>query len=104
MTWRQSLRQLFGLVPTLDLHGFGVKDALALCGRFLSEAQQQGEPEVLIVYGKGKRSPGGRGVLRDVVPHWLDHDGRPLVERWERLPDASGGDGSVRVWLRREPA
>ena len=100
---RHTLRTLFGLVPTLDLHGFGVRDAQTVTAHFVRHAAARGEPVVRIVYGKGLGSPGGRGVLRDVIPHWLDHDGAVWVERYERLPDASGADGSVKVWLRPPP-
>lgn len=96
---RRHLRVLFGLVPALDLHGLGVKDALRETERFLRAAQEAGEPVVRIVYGKGHRSPGGRGVLREVVPHWLQNQGRHLVDDFERLPDHTGADGSVKVWL-----
>lgn len=97
---RRHVRRLFGLVPTLDLHGLGVRDAVAETERFLLAARAAGEPVVRIVYGKGNRSPGGRGVLREVVPHWLEREGRGLVRAFERLPDHSGMDGSVRVWVR----
>ena len=99
---RQTLRELLGIVPTLDLHGFGVRAAVAETERFLRHARTLGEPVVRIVYGKGHGSPGGSGVLREVIPRWLAREGAALVERFERLPDASGGDGSVNVWLRRE--
>ena len=98
---RQGLRELLGIVPTLDLHGYGVREALEITERFVRDAHADGEPEVRIVYGKGHGSPGGKGVLREVIPRWLENDGGSVVERWERLPDAGGGDGSVRVWLRR---
>jgi DNA-nicking Smr family endonuclease len=97
---RQALRDLFGAFPTLDLHGYGVKDALILTEIFLSEQRGQHQTVVRIVYGKGRGTPGGRGVLRDVVPNWLDNQGRHHVLRYERLPDASGMDGAVKVWLR----
>ena len=97
---RQTLRELFGIVPTLDLHGFGVREAVDETERFLRHAHTLGEPVVRIVYGKGHGSPGGRGVLRDVIPRWLEGDGAKLVERCERLPDTSGADGAVKVWLR----
>jgi len=100
---RQILRTFFGLVPTLDLHGFGVRDALTVTEHFVRDAAARGETVVRLVYGKGRGSPGGRGVLRDVIPHWLDHDGAAWVERYERLPDATGADGSVKVWLRTRP-
>ena len=97
---RALLRSLFGLTPTLDLHGLGVKEAVAETEHFLRQAREAGETQVRIVYGKGRRTPGGVGVLRGVIPHWLDEDGRDLVERYERDLDSSGDDGAVRVWLR----
>jgi DNA-nicking Smr family endonuclease len=97
---RHTLRELFGIVPTLDLHGLGVRAAIEETERFVRHAQTLGEPVVRIVYGKGRGSPGGRGVLRDVIPRWLEGDGAALVERFERLPDASGADGAAKVWLR----
>ncbi len=98
--FRRTLRAFLGIVPTVDLHGCGVRDALAETEAFLRHAQACGEPEVRIIYGKGLGSPGGRGVLREVVPRWLDGDGAVLVLRYQRVPDASGADGAVRVWLR----
>ncbi|MFI5398757.1 MAG: Smr/MutS family protein [Candidatus Binatia bacterium] len=98
---RSILREFLGITPTLDLHGLGVRDALAETARFLRHAQALDEHVVRIVYGKGHGSPGGRGVLREVVPRWLEHEGMALVSRYERVPDASGADGAVKVWLRR---
>ena len=97
---RRLLRSLFGLRPTLDLHGLGVREAIAETERFLLAAAASGETEVRIVYGKGRGSPGGVGVLRTVIPRWLEQEGAPLVRRFERDLDASGDDGAVRVWLR----
>ena len=99
---RRRVRRLFGLVPTLDLHGLGVADALAETERFLRAARAAGEPVVRIVYGKGNRSSGGRGVLREVVPRWLENEGKELVREVTRLPDHTGADGSARVALRLE--
>ncbi len=98
---RDTLREFLGVTPTLDLHGFGVREAVAETERFLRHAQALDARVVRIVYGKGHGSPGGRGVLRDVIPHWLDREGAELVERYQRVPDASGVDGAVRVWVRR---
>jgi DNA-nicking Smr family endonuclease len=97
---RRIVRELLGITPTLDLHGLGVRDALAETERFVRHASTHAQPVVRIVYGKGHGSPGGRGVLRDVIPHWLEREGAEWVERYQRLPDASGADGSVQVWLR----
>ena len=97
---RALLRETFGILPTLDLHGLGVKNALRETEHFLREAQVQGAGSVRIVYGKGIRSPAGRGVLREVIPHWLEKEGSAFVRRYERRPDATGADGAVVVWVR----
>jgi DNA-nicking Smr family endonuclease len=97
---RSLLREMLGILPTLDLHGLGVKDALRETEGFLRDAQDRRLGSVRIVYGKGRGSPGGRGVLREVVPKWLGNEGRDLVRRYERRPDESGADGGVIVWVR----
>jgi DNA-nicking Smr family endonuclease len=90
-------------MPVLDLHGLGVKDALAATERFVREAAAAGVSEVRIVYGKGRGSPGGRGVLREVVPRWLAEDGREWVADAAPDPDATGADGAIIVRLRVAP-
>lgn len=97
---RVLVRQMFGILPTLDLHGLGVRDALRETETFLRRARESGAGSVRIVYGKGRRSPRGRGVLREVIPRWLENDGRELVRRYERRPDESGADGGVIVWIK----
>ena len=97
---RQLIHDALGLMPTLDLHGLGVRAALRETEAFLRDAQEQNLGSVRIVYGKGRNSPGGRGVLREMIPHWLDNEGRLYVKRWERRPDASGADGGMIVWVR----
>ena len=84
-------------VPVLDLHGLGVQDALAATERFVRECADGGVVEARIIYGKGHGSPGGRGVLREVVPRWLASDGAAWVKSATPEPDASGADGAMRV-------
>jgi DNA-nicking Smr family endonuclease len=88
-------------VPVLDLHGLGVRDALAATERFVRECAADGVVEGRIVYGKGRGSPGGRGVLREVVPRWLATEGAPWVASATPEPDASGADGAMRVRFAR---
>ena len=103
----RSLRRLLGIVPTLDLHGLKVREALRATEEFLREAAHAGDREVRIVYGKGRGSPGGVGVLRSAVPGWLEQHAGDLVARFERELDADGNDGAMRVHLldprRSEP-
>ncbi len=86
-------------VPVLDLHGYGVKDAIAATERFLDETSAAGIKEVRIIYGKGRGSPGGRGVLREVIPRWLATGGRRWVASATPEPDSRGEDGAIRVRL-----
>lgn len=97
---RALLRDLFGLVPTLDLHGLSPREAIAETERFITEAHAAGERRVRVVYGKGRGSPGGIGVLRRAVPGWLEQHATDLVERFEREVDRDGNDGGMRVWLK----
>jgi len=99
---RRILRSLFNIHPTLDLHGMGVKEAIAVTERFLRDAVDAGDSQVRIIYGKGRGSPGGVGVLRGVIPRWLEGEGSVWVERYERDLDQSGDDGAVRIWLRSD--
>jgi len=97
---RKLLRGALEIMPTLDLHGLGVQDALRETEQFLRDARDAHLGSVRIVYGKGRGSPGGRGVLREVIPRWLDNEGREFVRRYERRPDASGADGGMIIWMR----
>ena len=66
----------------------------------MRESAAAGHAEVRIIYGKGKGSPGGRGVLREVVPRWLAEAGTRWVESASPDPDWRGEDGAMRVRLR----
>lgn len=99
------LRGLSGpTLPRLDLHGFGVRDAITATEAFLRDAREAGIAEVRIVYGKGRHSPGGRGVLREVIPRWLAEEGRRYVVSAAPEPDAFGEDAAIRVRLRSRDA
>ena len=66
---RRMIREALGIMPTLDLHGLGVKAALRETEQFLAEAQEECLGSVRIVYGKGKRSPGvGASCARSSPP------------------------------------
>jgi len=86
--------------PRLDLHGLGVRDAIAATERFLADEQRAGTRRARIVYGKGRHSAGGRGVLREVIPRWLAGEGARYVARATPIPDAFGEDAAMLVRLR----
>ncbi len=100
MNW---LRRLLGAawpdaVPELDLHGLRVPEALEAVRRALLDAEREGDHELRIVCGKGRGSPGGRGVLREAVAGWLEAHG--YRGRYRREMDRDGRDGALRVALR----
>ena len=97
---RRASAALPGRVPEIDLHGLGVQEAIRESEGFLRDARDAGVPEVRIIYGKGRGSPGGRGVLCEVIPRWLAADGRGYVAEATPEPDATGADGAIRVKLR----
>ncbi len=96
--WQKST---LDIQPTLDLHGLSVKQAIIETRAFIEASYRAGIPSVRIVYGKGLGSPGGRGVLRDIIPSWCEKDGRIWVASFQREVDLKGGDGSVIIFLRK---
>lgn len=82
-------------VVEVDLHGLGVPEALAAVERALNEVAGSGGGRIRLVCGKGRHSPGGRGVLREAVAGWLE--ARGFAGRYRRVLDADGLDGSLLV-------
>jgi DNA-nicking Smr family endonuclease len=89
-----------GVQPTLDLHGLSVKDAVRATAEFVETSFRSGISPVRLVYGKGLGSPGGKGVLREVIPRWCEKEGKRWVESFKREVDLKGGDGSILLFLR----
>jgi DNA-nicking Smr family endonuclease len=95
------LKQSSGDVkPTLDLHGLSVRNALLETREFVTASFRARLPVVRLVYGKGIGSPGGKGVLREVIPRWCQKEGSEWVERFQREVDLKGGDGSILLYLK----
>jgi DNA-nicking Smr family endonuclease len=87
----------------LDLHGLIQPDAKAALADFIVGAVRKGWRAVLVVHGRGLRSPGGEPVLKHAVAQWLSHGiigGYVLAFTSARAYD--GGAGAVWVLLRRE--
>ena len=91
--WRAVLRELFGIVPTLDLHGLGVREALTETERFVRDAHANGVTQIRIVYGNRM------GPVREVQAgsgYWSQNgavqvfgiSGAP-TEVWVRWPGGS---------------
>ena len=93
----------------LDLHGMTQAEAHHALRGFLVQAQMQGFRLVIVITGKGARTPQNdedwfheTGVLRRVVPHWLrEPDLRSTVLGFEEAGPGHGGAGALYVRLRR---
>jgi DNA-nicking Smr family endonuclease len=108
---RQARRIAAGkitIAARLDLHGYREAQARARLRTFLFAAHAQGELTVLVITGKGARSPAGepqgewpRGVLRRQVPLWLgEPDLRAIVAGFSEASARHGGAGALYVRLR----
>jgi len=113
---RQTARKLEGgrlpVEAKLDLHGMRQRDAHAELKRFLKSAQGKGHRHVLVITGKGAAADTRgfyaedvRGVLRQVLPHWLAApDLAHVVVSFSTAPRRLGGDGALYVRLRKPRA
>ncbi|MFA9461981.1 Smr/MutS family protein [Thiohalorhabdus methylotrophus] len=97
---RKRLRS--GQIPvegTIDLHGLRVEEARESLGVFLHQALTRGLRCVRVVHGKGRRSPGGEGVLRGKVQKWLSR--RKEVLAFASCTPVDGGTGALYVLLKK---
>ncbi|MGH7932351.1 MAG: Smr/MutS family protein [Candidatus Binataceae bacterium] len=93
----------FSVQAHLDLHGMTQIDAKEALAAFVLESARKGRRAVLVVHGRGLRSPGGQPVLKHATAQWLSHGtigGYVLAFTTARAYD--GGTGAMWVLLRRE--
>lgn len=76
----------------VDLHGMRVPQALDAVANAIEAAEKAGGGRLRIICGKGKRSAGGTGVLREAVGGWLDANG---YAGFRRNVESDGLDGSI---------
>lgn len=93
----------FSVQAHIDLHGLYQADAKEKLTQFIVESVQKGLRAVLVVHGRGLRSPGGQAVLKHAAAQWLSHGvmgGYVLAFTTAQAYD--GGAGAMWVLLRRE--
>jgi hypothetical protein len=96
---RRGARPPRGTVhPLLDLHGLTAAEAVRRTERWLRDRRADGARTVVVVTGRGARSP-GLPVLRPEVEHLLGALRGSVVAGWE---DERGGGGFT-VRLRDPP-
>ena len=98
----RSMRR--GMLPIdgrLDLHGLTAAQAQEKLVEFLRTMRSRNERCVLVIHGKGERTPGA-GVLRGEIAAWLSQGkAREHVLAFTTARDDDGGEGAVYVALRR---
>jgi DNA-nicking Smr family endonuclease len=93
----------FAVQSHIDLHGLIQADAKATLEGFIVNSVRKGLRTVLVVHGRGLRSPGGMPVLKHAASQWLSHGhmgGYVLAFATARPSD--GGAGAMYVLLRRD--
>jgi len=93
----------FSVQAHIDLHGMIQPDAKQALTQFVLDSVRKGHRAVLVVHGRGLRSPGGQPVLKHATAQWLSHGtigGYVLAFATARAYD--GGAGAVWVLLKRE--
>ena len=86
----------------LDLHGMTQSQAHDQVYRFLECARNNGLRTVLVITGKGLRQDGQIGVLRSVVPRWLNEPPlRDWIKAFDHAAPRDGGKGALYILLRR---
>ncbi len=95
-----------GLLPVearIDLHNMTQEQAHRALIGFLAAAQNRGKRCVLVITGKGLRTPCGPvGVLKNAVPRWLnDPAQRSRIIAITHAPPNMGGEGALLILLKR---
>ena len=106
---RRTARRLKrGQLPAearLDLHGRTQDQAHDALQSFIQESRMARRRCVLVITGKGSIASGKGGVLRQMVPRWLNEPAlRRHIIAITNAPESSGGAGALYVLLKsREP-
>ncbi len=98
-TWQKLTRGQIAIESRLDLHGRTQAEAHDALERFLRTSSARGLRCVLIVTGKGVE---GQGILRQMVPRWLEEaNNRKSVITYCPAHARHGGGGALYVLIRR---
>jgi len=93
---------------TLDLHGMTQDQARAALEIFVPARAARGDRTLLVITGKGIKKTGylqmeRKGVLREMVPLWLNApELAPLVAGIDPAHQSHGGGGALYVRLKRK--
>ena len=94
-------RGRYAVEASLDLHRMTVAQARVEVWDFLQRASAEQLRTVMILHGKGDRSPRG-AVLKSFVAEWLQQ--LPEVLAYHSAQPAQGGAGALYVLLKKSEA
>ena len=89
---------------TISLRQKTQEEARQLLESFLRARRLTGDRFVMVIHGKGYRSPEGRAVLAPRVPEWLAGWKPELVAAWGEARREDGGSGALYVRARASGA
>lgn len=85
-----------------DLHGLNTEQALLTTVDFIRRNYLLGKRHLLLVTGRGRNSPDGRGILRDEAQMWLTREPlRRVVLAFVTALPRDGGAGALYILLRK---
>jgi DNA-nicking Smr family endonuclease len=91
------------LEDSFDFHGIGFHDAHYKLIKLIEGWQENGKRCVLIITGKGSRTPKDQKTIRDAFPDWLND---PLLRNkilaYTKAQPKHGGSGAFYLLLRRK--
>ncbi|QKV19824.1 Smr/MutS family protein [Oricola thermophila] len=100
-TTRKLAKGRISIDARMDLHEMTQDVAYDRLYAFLADQRSRGARHVLVVTGKG-RSPGSEGILKRMVPVWLNSARfAGLVSGYTQASRHHGGEGAIYVRLRR---
>ena len=91
----------YDIDATLDLHGHTREKAHRQLKSFIRSHYARDSRCLLVVTGKGKAD--APGVLREMLPQWLNEDDvRPMVLAFDHARQQHGGGGAYYILLKRK--
>ena len=100
-TARRLKRGQLAAEARLDLHGMTQDQAHGVLRDFIQESRMVRRRCVLVITGKGSVASGRGGVLRQMVPRWLNEPAlRRHIIAITNAPQNSGGAGALYVLLK----
>lgn len=98
-TQKKIRRGKLNINARIDLHGLSQREAHKALSNFLFNCRSEGLRSVLVITGKGV---GGKGVLRESVPKWLNEGNiQQMIRAFSYAAPKDGGEGALYVLLKR---